>query len=141
MKSFGADPALNLFRPEVVHWKYFADHPEWTSPRSFAVKQDGKIVAHGGVWPVSFATPKAEVKAIHLIDWTASRSAVGAGVYLLRKMAGLADMLLTIGGSGYEETFFRNWATNIAANCGGMPAWFDPGYSFRPRHRRIGRRP
>jgi hypothetical protein len=55
------------------------------------------------VWPVSFATPKAEVKAIHLIDWTASRSAVGAGVYLLRKNGGAADMLLTIGGSGYEE--------------------------------------
>jgi hypothetical protein len=99
VKSFRADPTLNSFRPEVIYWKYFADHPEWTSPRSLAVKEDGQIVAHGGVWPVSLVTPKTEVKAIHLIDWTASRSAVGAGVYLLKKLVGLADMLLTIGGS------------------------------------------
>lgn len=102
VKSFRADPALNSFRPEVMHWKYFADHPQWTGPRSFAVKQEGQIVAHGGVWPVTLLTRKAEVKAIHLIDWAASRSALGAGVYVLRKMAGLADMLLTIGGS--EDT-------------------------------------
>ena len=99
VKSFRADPTLNSFRPEAIYWKYFADHPEWTGPRSFAVKQDGHIVAHGGVWPVSLVTPKTKVKAIHLIDWTASRSAVGAGVHLLRKVAELADMLLTIGGS------------------------------------------
>jgi hypothetical protein len=99
VKSFHADPTLNSFRPEVIRWKYFADHPEWTSSRSLAVKQDGQIVAHGGVWPVRLVTPKTEVRAIHLIDWTASRSAVGAGVHLLRKVAGLADVLLTIGGS------------------------------------------
>jgi hypothetical protein len=99
VKSFQAEPTLNSFRPEVIHWKYFADHPEWTSPRSFAIKQQGQIVAHGGVWPVSLVTPKTEVKAIHVIDWAASRSAVGAGVHLLRKVGGLADMLLTIGGS------------------------------------------
>ena len=99
VKSFRADPALNSFRPEVIHWKYFAHHPEWKSPRSLAITQRGQIVAHGGVWPVRLVTPTTEVKAIHLIDWAASRSAVGAGVYLLRKMAGLADMLLTVGGS------------------------------------------
>jgi hypothetical protein len=99
LKSLRADPALNSFRPEVIHWKYFADHPEWRTPRSLAVKQEGQIVAHGGVWPVRLVTPKTEVQAIHLIDWAASRSAVGAGVQLLRKMTGLADVLLTIGGS------------------------------------------
>jgi hypothetical protein len=99
VKSFRADPALNSFNPEVIHWKYFAHHPEWKSPRSLAIKQGGQIVAHGGVWPVRLVTPTSEVKAIHLIDWAASRSAVGAGVHLLRKMAGLADMLLTVGGS------------------------------------------
>jgi hypothetical protein len=99
VNSFRAGPTVNSFRPEVIHWKYFADHPEWTSPRSLAVKQEGQIVAHGGVWPIILVTPKTEVKAIHLIDWAASRSAVGAGVHLLRKVAGLADMLLTIGGS------------------------------------------
>ena len=99
VKSFDADPALTSFRPDVIHWKYFAEHPQWTGPRSFVVKRDGQIVAHGGVWPVILRTPQADVKAMHLIDWAASRSAVGAGVHLLRVMTGLADVLLTIGGS------------------------------------------
>jgi hypothetical protein len=99
VKSFQSDPALNSFRPEVMLWKYFVDRPDWTGPRSFALKQEGQIVAHGGVWPVNLVTPETGVKAIHLIDWAASRTAVGSGVYLLRKLAGLADVLLTIGGS------------------------------------------
>jgi hypothetical protein len=99
VKSFRAEPGLNSFRPEVIHWKYFTHHLEWEGPRSLAIRQEGSIVAHGGVWPVRLVTPQAEIKAIHLIDWAASRSAVGAGVHLLRKVAGLADVLLTVGGS------------------------------------------
>jgi len=99
VKSFRADPDLDSFRSEVIHWKYFAHHPEWKSARSLAIKQEGNIVAHGGVWPIRLVTPDTEIKALHLIDWAASRSAVGVGVQLLRKMADLADVLLTIGGS------------------------------------------
>ncbi len=99
LESFHAEPSLDSFRPEVLAWKYFFDHPDWPGPRSFAIKQAGQIVAHGGIWPVRLLTPQGEVKAIHLIDWAASRTAVGAGIHLLRKMAGLGDVLLTIGGS------------------------------------------
>ena len=99
VETFRADPNLISFRPDVVRWKYFTPHPDWTGPRSLAVKQGSEIVAHGGVWPVRFRTPPGEVKGMHLIDWAARRSAVGAGVFLLRKIAGLADVLLTIGGS------------------------------------------
>jgi hypothetical protein len=120
VKSFRADPSLNSFRPEVIHWKYFAQHPEWTGPRSFAVKQDGKIVAHGGAWPLTLVTPETEVKIIHLIDWAASRSAVGAGVYLLKKVAGRADVLLTIGGS--KET--RNLLPKLGYKRRGELRWY-----------------
>ncbi|MFZ3188708.1 MAG: hypothetical protein WB523_18855 [Candidatus Sulfotelmatobacter sp.] len=99
LKSFGAAPTLNSFRPEVVHWKYFGEHPEWTNARSFAVKREGHIVAHAGVWPVTLETPKTEIRAMHLIDWAASRSTVGAGVHLLKKVRDMADVLLTVGGS------------------------------------------
>ena len=102
VKSFRADPTVNSFSPEVIHWKYFAEHPEWQGPRSFAIRQESQIVAHGGVWPVRFVTSRTEVNAIHLIDWAASRLAVGAGVHLLRKVVGLSDVVLTIGGS--EDT-------------------------------------
>ncbi len=99
LESFHAEPDLDSFRPEVLDWKYFFDHPDWPGPRSFAIKQAGQIVAHGGIWPVRLMTPHGQVKAIHLIDWAASRTAVGAGIHLLRKMAALGDVLLTIGGS------------------------------------------
>ncbi|HVO63591.1 MAG TPA: hypothetical protein VMT53_21885 [Terriglobales bacterium] len=99
LTGLAADPGYTPFRPEVLRWKYFADHPEWNGSRSYAIRKDGKIVAHGGVWPVSLVTPDAEIKAIHLIDWASNRSAVGSGVQLLRRVAQLGDVLLTIGGS------------------------------------------
>lgn len=99
LRSFGADPNLVSFRPEVMHWKYFADHPEWTRPRSFAIKKEGEIVAHGGVWPITLVTTQSTIKAIHLIDWAATRSAIGAGVQLLRRLAQDNEVLVTIGGS------------------------------------------
>jgi hypothetical protein len=60
------------------------------------VKKDEQIVGHGGIWPLHFA---GQLKVIHLIDWAASRTATGAGVLMLKKLAGLSDLLLTIGGS------------------------------------------
>jgi hypothetical protein len=98
-ETFHADPALISFRSDVIHWKYFSDHPEWHGTRSYVIKKDDRIVAHGGVWPLHFVKAGTELKVIHLIDWVASRSSAGAGVLLLSKLAGMADMLLTIGGS------------------------------------------
>jgi len=90
---------VTSFRSEVLTWKYFSRHPAWPGFRSFALKESGRIVAHGGIWPVRMQAQGTELRAIQLIDWVASRSAVGAGVYLLRKIAGLADLLINVGGS------------------------------------------
>ncbi len=97
--TFHAGPEQSSFRPEVMRWKYFSDHPDWGGTRSYVVKKDERIVAHGGVWPLHFVKAATELSVIHLIDWAASRSATGAGVLLLRKLAGMSDVLLTIGGS------------------------------------------
>src|SRR5947209_6958375 len=96
--TFHASADLSSFRQDVLHWKYFSDHPDWPGTRSYVVKKDGRIVAHGGVWPLTFATAGAELNVIHLVDWAASPSAAGAGVGLLRKLASMTDVLLTIGG-------------------------------------------
>jgi hypothetical protein len=100
--SFPASTEVNSFLPDVLQWKYFSPHSDWNGPRSYVVKKDETIVGHGGIWPLRFAGANTELSVIHLIDWAASRSATGAGVLLLRKIAGLADLLLTIGGS--DET-------------------------------------
>jgi hypothetical protein len=100
--TFPKSSEVNSFLPEVLRWKYFSPHPDWNGPRSYVVKKAEAIVGHGGIWPLRLAGANAELNAIHLIDWAASRTATGVGVLLLRKLAGLADLLLTIGGS--EDT-------------------------------------
>ena len=91
------------FRSEVLHWKYFRPRPGWDGSRSFVAMQNGDIAAHAGVWPVHFLSAEKEVNGVHLIDWAASRSVPGAGVHLLRKLAALTDVLLTIGGSAATQ--------------------------------------
>lgn len=97
--TFPASREVNSFVPDVLRWKYFSQHPDWSGPRSYVVKKDQGIVGHGGIWPVRFSNGNLELSAIHLIDWVARRSATGVGVLLLRRLAELADLLLTIGGS------------------------------------------
>ncbi|MGB7601056.1 MAG: hypothetical protein WBM24_12175 [Candidatus Sulfotelmatobacter sp.] len=97
--TFQADHELPSFRPDVFQWKYFSDHPDWHRDRSYVLKNDDGIVAHGGVWPLRLRKPGADADVIHLIDWAASRATVGSGLLLLKKLAALTDVLLTIGGS------------------------------------------
>jgi len=96
---FHADAEVVSFRPDVLHWKYFSPPSDWHDPLSYVVKDDRRIVAHGGVWPLRLTSSSADLKGIHLIDWAASRSAPGTGILLLRRMAEKADLVLTIGGS------------------------------------------
>ena len=84
--TFQADSELLSFRPDVLQWKYFSDHPDWHRDRSYVLKNEGGIVAHGGVWPLRLTKPGADVDAIHLIDWAASRATVGSGLLLLKKV-------------------------------------------------------
>jgi hypothetical protein len=97
--TFPTSGEVNSFLPEVLRWKYFSPHPDWSGPRSYVVKREQAIVGHAGIWPLRLAGAPAELDTIHLIDWAARRAATGAGVLLLKKLAGLSDLLLTIGGS------------------------------------------
>jgi hypothetical protein len=100
--TFPKSSEVNSFLPDVLRWKYFSPHPDWDAPRSYVVKQDQAIVGHGGIWPLRLAGASRELYAFDFFDWAARRNATGVGVLLLRKMAGLADLFLTIGGS--EDT-------------------------------------
>ncbi|HTF44725.1 MAG TPA: hypothetical protein VK641_12535, partial [Terriglobales bacterium] len=102
--TFPTSSEVNSFVPDVLRWKYFSPHPEWSGPRSYIVKKDELIAGHGGIWPVHLAGREAPLNVIHLIDWAARRSATGVGVLLLRKLAGFSDLLLTIGGSDETQT-------------------------------------
>src|SRR5579864_768163 len=96
---FRSSPELNSFQPRVFEWKYFDAHPEWSQPRSFSLKKEKQIVAHGGIWPIRLHAQGAELQAINLIDWAASRDALGAGVHVLKSISLMCDIMVTIGGS------------------------------------------
>jgi len=97
--TFRASPQAASFRRETLHWKYFAEHPEYRGPRSYVVRGERGIVAHAGIWPIDLLRNSSRARAIHLIDWAAAPEAPGTGLLLLRKLAEKADLLLTIGGS------------------------------------------
>jgi hypothetical protein len=103
LKIFEADLDLNSFRPEVLHWKYFAPHPDWQGSRSYLLKNDGKIAAHASVWPIRLTNAGPETKGIHLLDWAASKSTPGAGIQMVRRAAEMGDVLIAIGGSAYTR--------------------------------------
>jgi hypothetical protein len=99
MAVFQAASDAPFLDPDLLSWKYFEPRSDWSGPRSIALKRGAQIVAHGGIFPVTFMTEGREVTAIHLIDWAASPGVPGAGVLLLRKLAPQTDIFLAIGGS------------------------------------------
>jgi hypothetical protein len=96
---FDANSDAPFVDPKLMWWKYFEPFADWNGPRSIVLKQGGQIVAHGGIFPVTFLAKGAEVAGIHLIDWAASPGLPGAGVLLLRKVASRTDVFLAVGGS------------------------------------------
>jgi len=126
LEIYHADPDLNSFRPEVLHWKYFAPHPDWNGPRSFLLKNDQEIVAHASVWPVRLRTSGPELKAIHLLDWAARRATPGAGIQILRQISALGDLLIAIGGSADTRAILPKFGYK---NGGGLKRYV---YVVRP---------
>jgi hypothetical protein len=101
---FHALPDAPFVRPETMQWKYFAPRPDWTGSRSYVMRSEGRICAHGGVSPVSFRRRALEggtglVTGMRVIDWAGGRGTPAAGVRIMRQLAGFTDTVLAIGGS------------------------------------------
>ncbi len=102
---FHASSDAPFVRPEMMRWKYFAPRPDWIGPRSYGMRSEGRICAHGCVAPVTFRRrPTSEgaaglVTGMRVIDWAGGRQAPAAGVSIMRQLSGLTDTVLAIGGS------------------------------------------
>ena len=86
--------------PPQLEWKYWQPRGDWPGPRSFVLTEGDELIAHGAVIPGRCAWPARRVEILHIIDWAARASAVGAGVALMRHIGRAAPALLAIGGSG-----------------------------------------
>jgi hypothetical protein len=92
-------PDHRPFRLDALRWKAFDPHPEYPGSRSFVVRHENRIVAHGILSPLRFRGPDQELAAQCLMDWAADPSVPGVGVMVYQHLASFADVQIAIGGS------------------------------------------
>jgi hypothetical protein len=97
--AFRAHPQAPFLDRGLLQWKYFVPGPDWNGARSYLLRHDGSLVAHGCAWPVKLMFERRSYSALTLLDWVASKTSLSAGLQLVGKMASLADILISIGGS------------------------------------------
>ena len=97
--AFHAAPDAPFLDHGLLEWKYFAPGPAWNGSRSYVLFENESLVAHGCAWPVRLVCDGRSYSALTLIDWAGVRTSPGAGFRLVRHMASLADILISIGGS------------------------------------------
>ena len=94
--AFRAAEPVPSFDPAFLDWKYF----NGSNARSYVLRDRGRLLAHGGLWPVGTA------RAWTLVDWAGAPETPGIGVMLVRHltrlMASEGRALLSVSGS--EET-------------------------------------
>jgi hypothetical protein len=102
-RVLGVAPSNPMFTPEHMHWKYWRPWPDWSGARSFVLTRNGQIVAHAGVLPLVTSGGADGLTLLHPFDWASEPSSIGAGAALLKRIAGLAEGLLIVGGSAATQ--------------------------------------
>jgi hypothetical protein len=88
--------------PQDLHWKYWLPRADWPKPRSFVLTDGRDPIAHAAIVPGAWSSGTQRGTVIHMIDWAARRTEVGAGAVLVKYIGQQADALLAIGGT--EDT-------------------------------------
>lgn len=94
-RAFRTSRDAHFLDPAMMAWKYWDPRGDWEGPRSYILECDGVIVAHAGIYPLTFCS--GQVRGAHLIDWAAAKGSPGAGFALLQKMGKIFDFLYGIG--------------------------------------------
>jgi hypothetical protein len=97
--GFNSPPDAVFARPEVLRWKYFEPGPEWNSSRSYVLRQENRIKAHCGVWPMNLNFRGERIDCICFLDWLSEKDLPGAGVMLKKKLMRFAETSVVVGGS------------------------------------------
>ena len=78
-------------------WKYWDRRDDWDGPRAYVLERDGVIVAHAGLWPLTFGA--GQIRGVQMIDWASAKDAPGAGLTLVQKLSAMFDFIYSIGGT------------------------------------------
>jgi hypothetical protein len=105
----GGEPLIDRSQ---MHWKLYERRPDWPGSRSYVLMDnDGSIVAHATVCPVTFLTSAGRVTSVNPLDWGASR--VGSGVHLLLKLHALSDTVLGVDGAPATQQILAKLAYRV----------------------------
>jgi hypothetical protein len=96
-RAFNTSHDAPFLDPSMMAWKYWDRRDDWRGPRSYVLVRDGVIVAHVGIYPLTF--DGGRVRGVHMIDWAAAKDSPGAGLTLLRELNTMFDFIYSIGGS------------------------------------------
>jgi hypothetical protein len=118
-ESLGLQPGHPMAQPNHLHWKYWEPRADWPGSRSYVYLRDGQIVAHGAVIPNVCLWREHRIKALHVIDWAASRDSSGSGVALMKQIGKLTDAMFSVNGSELTQQIqpiigFKQSGTTIA---------------------------
>lgn len=102
-RVFNAGPGLPLTDPDLLRWKCWEPHPDWTGSRGYVVTDDDRIVAHGTVVPLTLLHGQRRLAVPHLIDWAADPESAGSGMFLMNRIARMVDAVIAFGGSEKAE--------------------------------------
>lgn len=84
----------------ALAWKYFEPHPWWPGSRSYMLRTEEGLAAHGCVAPVRFGVGGDPVESMQIVDWAAGRLVPAAGLLIYRRcLEAGGGTLLGIGGS------------------------------------------
>ncbi len=131
-RAFGVPENTPFLNPALVEWKYTASRSDWKATRSRVVREDGRIVAHTGIWPVRFEASTGLVDGVHLIDWAAAE-APGAGVLLYQEMLRSAPVALVLGGSQQARKLLGRMGFSQVGSFNNYARVVRPWLQFRSR--------
>ena len=123
-------PNLN---PRLLQWKYYEPGPDWEGSRSYVIRKGEALAAHSGVWPIRLATRSGCVQALQAVDWAGARSIPGAGSSLMKKLRGMAPVLITVGGSADTQRALPVMGFKVRGQASVYARVLRPWRQFRTR--------
>jgi hypothetical protein len=124
---------LPNFLPADLRWKYWQERADWwPGPRSFVLTRGSEILAHAAVVPGTYCWNDRRVRTVHVVDWAARPSAVGAGVSLLKFLGQSGDALLAIGGSAQTLQLLPHLGFRIRGSATGYVRALHPTAMLAP---------
>jgi hypothetical protein len=103
-RSFDAHDDAPIASRDMLRWKYIEPADIGLEDASYILGSNGRIVAHAGLRIATFRSPDGgRHKCGVIVDWTADRSAPGAGIALYRHLMGQVPATYLIGGTATTQ--------------------------------------